>query len=90
MKDTGIIRRFDDAGRIGVPKEMRDNFGIVDKTPMKFYVEEDKIIMQKYHDICLFCNSEENLHEINEKMICEKCLLAIMKGVQANGIKRKY
>lgn len=88
MIDTGIIRRFDDLGRIGVPKEMRDNFGIVDKTPMHLYVEGNKIIMEKCEDTCLFCNSKENLQNINDRLICEKCLLTIMKGVSSNGVKR--
>lgn len=88
MKDTGIIRRFDDLGRIGVPKEIRDNFGLIEKTPMQFYVEGNKIIMEKCEDTCLFCNSKENLQNINERLICEKCLLTIMKGVSSSGVKR--
>lgn len=88
MKDIGIIKRFDDLGRIGVPKNIRDNFGIIDKTPMQIYVEGNRIIMEKYEDTCLFCNSQKNLQNINDRLICEKCLLTIMKGVSSNGVKR--
>lgn len=88
MKDIGIIKRFDDLGRIGVPKNIRDNFGIIDKTPMQMYVEGNRIIMEKYEDACLFCNSKENLQNINERLICKKCLLTIMKGASLNGVKR--
>lgn len=90
MKDTGIIRKFDGLGRIGVPKELRDIFGIVEKTPMQFYVEGNKIVMEKYEETCSFCNSEENLQEINGTQICKNCLLTIMKEVQLNGVKREY
>ncbi len=88
MIDTGIVRRFDNLGRIGLPKEMRDNFGIIEKTPMKFYVEGNKIIMEKYEDTCLFCGSKEHLCKINDRLICEKCIKTLMKGENANGIKR--
>lgn len=87
MKDTGIIRKFDNLGRIGIPKEMRDIFGIITKTPMQIYVEGNKIIMEKYIHTCSFCNSEENLQEINGIQICPKCLLTIMNEVKLNQVK---
>lgn len=90
MKDTGIIRRFDDLGRIGVPKEIRDEFGLIEKTPMHIYVQGKRIIMEKYIHTCSFCNSEENLEKINGILICKNCLLTIMKEVKLNGVKREY
>ena len=50
MVKTGIIRRFDDLGRIAVPKEVRKQvFGKTDlaSVPMEFFYEKDGIIIMK-------------------------------------------
>ncbi|KFM98636.1 AbrB/MazE/SpoVT family DNA-binding domain-containing protein [Bacillus clarus] len=48
MKATGIIRKVDELGRIVIPKELRDILGIQIKSPLEIFVEEEKIILQKY------------------------------------------
>ena len=48
MKATGIIRRVDDLGRILIPKEIRRQFGITDGSPMEYFLEGEKIILQPY------------------------------------------
>ena len=50
MIKTGSIRRFDDLGRIVVPKEVRKQaFGKTDLTciPMEFFYEKDGTIIIK-------------------------------------------
>ena len=50
MVKTGIIRRFDDLGRIAVPKEVRKQvFGKTDlaSVPMEFFYEKDGTIIMK-------------------------------------------
>ena len=50
MVKTGIIRRFDDSGRIAVPKEVRKQiFGKTDlaSVPMEFFYEKDGTIIMK-------------------------------------------
>ena len=50
MIKTGLIRRFDDLGRIVVPKEVRKQaFGKTDLTsiPMEFFYEKDGTIIIK-------------------------------------------
>ena len=50
MVKTGIIRRFDDLGRIVVPKEVRKQvFGKTDlaSAPMEFFYEKDGTIIMK-------------------------------------------
>ena len=48
MKATGVIRKVDELGRIVIPKELRDVLGIQIKSPLEIFVEEDKVILQKY------------------------------------------
>ena len=50
MRATGIIRRFDDLGRIVVPKEIRQRFNLKEGDPMEFWLHEDgrSIILTPY------------------------------------------
>lgn len=50
MIKTGIIRRFDDLGRINIPKEVRRNlFGNIstEGKPMEIFYEKDGTIILK-------------------------------------------
>ncbi len=44
MKDTGIIRKIDGLGRIGVPKEIRDIFGLIEKRQCNFMWKEKELL----------------------------------------------
>ena len=59
MKATGIVRRFDDLGRIVIPKEIRRQlFGTkyTDGEPMEIFMDKDDIIIRKFEenkdDVC--------------------------------------
>ena len=60
MRVTGIVRRFDDLGRIVIPKELRKQlFGTPEKSegmPMEIFMDKDEIILRKYeenkYDVC--------------------------------------
>lgn len=58
MRATGIIRRFDDLGRIVIPKELRKQlFGTPEKSEgmlMEIFMDKDDIILRKYEadDVC--------------------------------------
>ena len=51
MKATGIVRRFDDLGRIVMPKELRRKlFGTPEKSegmPMEIFIDKDTIVLRK-------------------------------------------
>lgn len=48
MKETGIVRRIDDLGRVVIPKEIRRNFGIREGDPLEIFVENGCICLRKY------------------------------------------
>lgn len=54
MRSTGIIRRFDDLGRIVIPRECRKKiFGTTEKSegmPMEIFMDKDDIILRKYEE----------------------------------------
>ncbi len=49
MKETGVIRRLDELGRIVIPKEIRDRLKIDHSDMMDICIEEDQIILKKFH-----------------------------------------
>ena len=53
MRADGIVRRFDDLGRINIPKEIRRQlFGTkcTDGEPMEIFMDKDNIILRKYEE----------------------------------------
>ena len=77
MKSTGIIRRIDDLGRIVIPKPMRKKMNINDNDPIEIYVEDDKIILTKSSNVCLFCGGTAELATFMDKNLCSSCLEGI-------------
>jgi transcriptional pleiotropic regulator of transition state genes len=73
MKSTGIIRRVDELGRVVIPIELRNKFGIAEKDPIEIYVEGSNIILKKHEPNCVFCGNGKNLIEYKDKLICDKC-----------------
>ena len=60
MKATGIIRRFDDLGRIVIPKEIRRSMGIREGDAMEISLENNRICLEKYilsdEDLAIRCH----------------------------------
>ena len=53
MKATGIIRRFDDLGRINIPKEIRKQlFGTkcTEGEPMELFLDGENVVLRKYQE----------------------------------------
>ena len=64
MMSTGIIRRMGDLGRIVIPKEIRENLGIEEGTPMEIMVnDEGNIVLKKY-----ICEKGVSLEEAVKKI----------------------
>ena len=77
MKSTGIVRRVDELGRVVIPIELRNKFGIAEKEPIEIYVDGSSIVLKKYEPNCIFCGSAKKLSEYKDKLICDKCLAKI-------------
>ena len=74
MKQTGIIRPLDHLGRIVLPKELRRTFDINPEDFLEMYVEDGRIILEKYEPTCIFCKESSDLQVVKGKRICKKCL----------------
>ena len=74
MKSTGIIRKVDELGRIVLPIELRRTLDIAERDELEIYMENDRIILQKYEPACIFCGSSRNLVTHCGKNICQECV----------------
>lgn len=80
IRNTGMARKVDDLGRVVVPAEMRKSFGIREGDYLDISVEEDRIILSKRQDACVFCRSSDDLKEFRGRMICAACLGELSGG----------
>ena len=74
VKSTGIVRKIDGLGRIVIPKELRKRMGLDEGTAMEIFVEEGRIIFEKYEPGCIFCGEMDDTFEFEGKVVCKDCL----------------
>ena len=79
MKDTGIIRKIDELGRIVIPMEIRENLCIKEKDEVEIFVQGENIVLRKYSLTCTFCESREETIEYKGKKICRNCIEKLKK-----------
>ncbi len=79
MKSTGIIRKVDELGRIVLPIELRRMLDIAERDELEIYMENDRIILQKYEPTCVFCASSRGLTTYRGKNVCQECLKTISR-----------
>lgn len=79
MKSTGIIRKVDELGRIVLPIEMRRTLEIGERDELEIFVENDRIVLQKYEPSCVFCTSSQGLTLFRGKNVCRDCIEKLTK-----------
>lgn len=80
MKSTGIIRKVDDLGRIVLPVELRRMLDIAERDEVEIYIEDERIILQKYEPSCIFCGDVRGLISYRGKNICQKCIRSVAEA----------
>ena len=83
MKDTGMIRKVDELGRIVIPMELRKVLGIAEKDPIEIYIDGSSVILKKYEPSCIFCNNTKNLTHYKDKLVCNKCVTKLSDMIKA-------
>jgi AbrB family transcriptional regulator, transcriptional pleiotropic regulator of transition state genes len=75
MESVGIVRRLDAAGRVTLPRELRRVFNIKYNDSFAFYIEHDRIILQKYQPLfCTFCGNTKSISQFKGENICRQCV----------------
>ncbi len=80
MKATGIVRSVDPLGRLVIPSEIRDKFGVKEgNNSFEIFVEGDSVILKKYEPTCIFCGNSENIKVFKDRNVCNKCIEELTK-----------
>ena len=74
MKSTGVVRQLDTLGRIVLPIELRRTMEIGVKDMVEIFVEDDRIVLKKYHPACIFCGSSKDVADFKGKNVCPSCV----------------
>ena len=48
MRETGIVRRIDELGRVVIPKEIRKTLRIKEGDPLEIFTDKDELFFKKY------------------------------------------
>ena len=79
MKSTGIVRKVDELGRIVLPIELRRVLDIAEKDELEIFMENERIILQKFEHSCVFCASTQGLVTYMGKNVCPTCIRNMAK-----------
>jgi len=75
MKAKGDIRAIDELGRVVIPMTFRKMLGIKPGDALDMSLNENgEIIITKSAPSCVFCTSNENLQEFENKHVCAECI----------------
>ncbi|MDA1795675.1 AbrB/MazE/SpoVT family DNA-binding domain-containing protein [Bacillus cereus group sp. BY8-1LC] len=92
MKNTGIVRKVDELGRVVIPIELRRTLGIAEGTALNFHVDGENVILRKQEKSCFVTGevSESNMELLNGRMFLSKegateLLNILEKSVMAHG-----
>jgi transcriptional pleiotropic regulator of transition state genes len=80
MKSTGIVRPIDELGRFVIPMEIRRNLGIAAKDPLEVFIDEDSIILRKYHNCDIFTGETEELFVFEGRTVSKKSIPGLLKA----------
>lgn len=73
-------RSIDKLGRLVIPKELREQYGFSENTPVEITpVMKNVLTVKLINDCCLFCKNEDNLIEFHGSFVCRDCIQQIKK-----------
>jgi looped-hinge helix DNA binding domain, AbrB family len=86
MKETGIVRKLDELGRITLPIELRRTLHLAERDSLEISTKDDKIILQKYESVDIFTGEKEDLIEYHGKKVSKKSIIEMAKlaGLEIN------
>jgi AbrB family transcriptional regulator, transcriptional pleiotropic regulator of transition state genes len=78
MKPTGTVRKLDDLGRLVLPITLRRQFGIKHMDGLEIFTDAGGlIVLRKYVQTCVFCESSDELINFKDKKVCKACMAAL-------------
>ena len=79
LKDTGIVRRLDELGRVVLPIEVRRSINMDAKDAFSVFVDTENkaIVLKPVEAKCTLCGAIENLKNHGTGYICNDCVKSI-------------
>ena len=75
LKNTGVLRKVDELGRIVLPISLRKKLNISQGDSLEIYIENNNVLkLKKYERSCIFCENTKNLTKYQDNLICKTCL----------------
>ena len=84
MKNTGVIRKIDELGRIVIPKEIRKNLNIRNGEDIQIYIDEDKIVLKKHQKMLSIKENAKKYIDSFSKLTTSKLLVTDKEKVIAS------
>lgn len=84
MKNTGVIRKIDELGRIVIPKEIRKNLNIRNGEDVQIYIEEDKIVLKKHKKILSIKENAQRYLNMFKKFIDHEIYITDRESIIAS------
>ena len=84
MKNTGVIRKIDELGRIVIPKEIRKNLNIRNGEDIQIYIDEDKIVLKKHQKMLSIKENAKKYIDSFSKLTSSKLLVTDKEKVIAS------
>ncbi len=79
MKDTGVVRKLDELGRITLPMELRKSLGLKEKDALQIFVDGERIILERYAPSDIFTGSMDELVEYRGKKVSKESIIELAK-----------
>lgn len=84
---AAYVRRIDDLGRVVVPAELRNRFGIGSGEALQLSMESDRVLLHPCQTGCAMCGSSDRLYRLHGRSICSACVTGVknMAGHHVTG-----
>lgn len=79
MKDTGVVRKLDELGRITLPMELRKSLGLKEKDALQIFVDGERIVLERYAPSDIFTGSMDDLVEYHGKKVSKESIKELAK-----------
>lgn len=90
MRETGMIRKIDNLGRIVIPKEIRNSMGIGEGSALSISILDDKIVLSVYDTIKSIADIATQLCEVlYESIKCPIIFTSTTMPVCVIGVSKK-
>jgi transcriptional pleiotropic regulator of transition state genes len=78
-KPVCAVRRVDALGRIVLPSAMRKMLGIRHGDLLEARLEDGRVVIVKVERECTFCSGRDDLIEMNDKHVCNRCVSGLVE-----------